>query len=146
MERRKHATIADVAREARVPSSTVSRVFNGHAKVRPSTRARIDAAIASLQYRPNVSARSLASARTWTLGVLLPDMANLMHAEFLRGVQEVAQGLGYSVIVCDGRLDPDIQAAELDRFRALRVDGVIVTRAFALPPLLPPPLAAGIPA
>ena len=138
-------TIADVAKAADVNASTVSRVLNGRATVRAATRLRIEDAARSLDYLPSRAAKSLASSRTWTLGVLLPDIQNLMHVEFLRGAEHVVQQFGYSLVVADGQLQPDIQAAALQRFFELRVDGIIVSRAFTLSHLLVAFAGAGVP-
>lgn len=141
----RHVTIADVARTAGVNSSTVSRVLNRRASVKAETRRRIEDAVTALGYSPSQMARSLASARTWTLGVLLPDIRNLVHTDFLRGAEAVVQEFGYSLLIADGQLSPAIQAAALDRFLKMRVDGIIVSRAFALPVLLEPFARAGVP-
>ena len=141
----RHVTIADVARAAGVNSSTVSRVLNRRVSVKAETRRRIEEAVTTLGYSPSQAARSLASARTWTLGVLLPDIRNLVHADFLRGAEAVVQEFGYSLLIADGQLSPAIQAATLDRFLKMRVDGLIVSRAFALPALLEPFARAGVP-
>lgn len=141
----RHVTIADVARLAEVNASTVSRVLNGRASVKPETRHRIEHAVSSLGYRPSQLAQSLASSKTWTLGVLLPDIQNLMHVEFLRGVQHAVQERGYSLVISDGQLNADVQSATLDRFLKMRIDGIIVSRAFSLPALLEPFSQAGVP-
>ena len=138
-------TIADVAKAAAVNASTVSRVLNSRATVRAETRLRIEEAVRHLGYSPSRAAKGLASSRTWTLGVLLPDIQNLMHVEFLRGAEHVVQQFGYSLVVADGQLRPDIQAAALERFFELRVDGIIVSRAFTLSHLLHPFEGAGVP-
>ena len=141
----RHVTIADVARTAGVNSSTVSRVLNRRVSVKAETRHRIEEAVTTLGYRPSQVARSLASAHTRTLGVLLPDIENLVHTEFLRGAEEVVQRFGYSLLIADGQLNPAIQAAALERFFTMRVDGLIVSRAFALPELLRPFTRAAVP-
>ena len=73
---RKRITIRDVAALAGVDASLVSRVLNNHPKASawPATRERILAAARSLGYQPNVAARRLRMARTWTLGLLLPNL------------------------------------------------------------------------
>ncbi len=138
-------TIADVAKRAGVNASTVSRVLNARASVRADTRERIESAARALGYLPSRTARSLATSRTWTIGVLLPDIQNLMHVEFLRGAEHVVQQFGYSLVVTDGQLRADIQAAALERFLEMRVDGLIVSRAFTLSHLTQPFQKAGVP-
>ena len=67
-------TIYDVAREANVSMATVSRVVNGNPNVKPSTRKKVLEVIDRLDYRPNAVARGLASKKTTTVGVLIPDV------------------------------------------------------------------------
>jgi LacI family transcriptional regulator len=135
--RARSVTIADVARAARVHPSTVSRILRGQAGTE-ATVFRVKEAAAVLGYRPNASARNLALAKTMTIGLLLPDLGNLMYVGFARGVQDEARSAGYSVVICDGRHDPAIIRDEIERFLTLRVDGVVVSRAFARMDLLQP--------
>ena len=67
-------TIYDVAREAKVSMATVSRVVNGNANVKQETKEKVEAVIERLGYRPNAVARGLASRRTTTIGVVIPDV------------------------------------------------------------------------
>ena len=83
---RKRVTIRDVAALAGVDASLVSRVLNDHPKASagPSTRERILEAARELGYQPNVAARGLRTAKTWTLGLLLPNLTNPMYATIAR--------------------------------------------------------------
>ncbi|HEX6355663.1 LacI family DNA-binding transcriptional regulator [Actinophytocola sp.] len=87
----------DVAREAGVSHVTVSRVLNDHPSVRPETRARVEAAIEKLGYRPNSVARALKSRRSSTIGVVLAGEELYELPRILRGVQGAAQRAGYWV-------------------------------------------------
>ena len=68
--------VVDVARLARVSTATVSRVLNGHPSVRGETRARVEAAMQSLNYRVTIAARSLRTTKTRMVLALVPDFAN----------------------------------------------------------------------
>jgi LacI family transcriptional regulator len=94
-------TIRDVATAAGVDPSLVSRVVNDDPKASASaaTRERILEVVERLGYRANAAARSLASARTQTLGLLLPDLGNPMYGSILTGVAREAEEKGYGVIV-----------------------------------------------
>ena len=70
-------TIYDVAREANVSMATVSRVVNGNPNVKPTTRKKVMEVIDRLGYRPNAVARGLASKKTTTVGVIIPDISNV---------------------------------------------------------------------
>jgi DNA-binding LacI/PurR family transcriptional regulator len=87
----------DVAREAGVSHVTVSRVLNDHPSVRPETRARVEAAIEKLGYRPNSVARALKSRHSSTIGVVLAGGELYELPRILRGVQSAAQRAGYWV-------------------------------------------------
>ncbi|WP_345433774.1 LacI family DNA-binding transcriptional regulator [Actinoallomurus vinaceus] len=89
--------MVDVAREAGVSHVTVSRVLNDHPSVRPETRARVEAAIDKLGYRPNSVARALKSRRSSTIGVVLAGTELYELPRVLRGVQSAAQRAGYWV-------------------------------------------------
>ncbi|GAA5202471.1 LacI family DNA-binding transcriptional regulator [Microbacterium jejuense] len=75
------ATMADVARVAGVSKKTISNYFNGYPYIRPETRARIQAAVAELNYTLNVSARNLSSGRTGTIALAMPEIAHPYFAE-----------------------------------------------------------------
>lgn len=89
--------MVDVAREAGVSHVTVSRVLNDHPSVRPETRARVEAAIEKLGYRPNSVARALKTRRSSTVGVVLAGVELYELPRILRGVQSAAQRAGYWV-------------------------------------------------
>src|SRR4051794_27687209 len=80
-------TIYDVAREANVSMATVSRVVNGNPNVKPATRKKVMEVIDRLGYRPNAVARGLASKKTTTVGVIIPDISSIFFAELARGIE-----------------------------------------------------------
>lgn len=123
----RRTTIRDVAALAGVDVSLVSRVLNDHPKASaaPATRERIWEAARALGYRPNVLARGLRMARTWTLGLLLPNLSNPMYAEIARAAEERARARGYGLIFgthVDGGGDPTFERLLEER----RVDGLLV--------------------
>lgn len=95
------ATIAEVAREARVGVATVSRVLNGSPAVREETRRRVLDAIARLGYAPNAAARALSTGRTQAIGVLAPFFTRPSVMERLRGVSGVLADGGYQLVLFD---------------------------------------------
>ena len=100
------ATIYDVARVAGVSMATVSRVLNDTAVVKEETKKRVLDAIAQLSYRPNAVARGLASKKTKTIGVIVPDVSATYMAELVRGIEDVARMYQYHIILSnsDGQL------------------------------------------
>lgn len=120
-------TLTDVAQLAGVSTMTVSRVINRHAKVAADTRERVMAAMKSLDYRPNMMARGLASGRSRSIGVLTVDTTLYGPRAALRGIEGAARERGYSVTIAHLN-DPDgtavAQGANLLRSRSC--DGVIL--------------------
>jgi LacI family transcriptional regulator len=92
-------TIYDVAREARVSMATVSRVLNGTAVVKDDTKQRVLDAIQKLGYRPNAVARGLASKKTRTIGVIVPDVSAAFVAEVVRGIEDIAVMYNYHILL-----------------------------------------------
>jgi LacI family transcriptional regulator len=93
------STIADVARKAKVSIATVSRVLNGTAPVDKATAERVQAAIAELNYFPHEAARTLASRKTNTIGLLLPEIGGAFFQPLLRGVEAGVGENGYNLLI-----------------------------------------------
>lgn len=119
-------TMADVAREVGVSMMTVSRVVNEKGDVSTLTRQRVLAAIERLGYRPSSIARGLATRRTGTLGLVVPDVANPFFAEVARGVEQVAYAEGYNVFLCNTDEDPERELDVLGSLEEKRVDGIVL--------------------
>ncbi|MFC9529000.1 LacI family DNA-binding transcriptional regulator [Streptomyces sp. NPDC056975] len=115
----------DVAAQAGVSPSTVSRCFASPHQVRPETRARVLAAADRLGYRPSRIARSLALGRTGTLGLIVPDIANPFFAVIAKAVQARARRKGYAVFLADTDEHPDDEY-ELALTLARQVDGLLL--------------------
>lgn len=122
------ATIDNVAALAGVSIKTVSRVVNKEPNVRPGTRDKVLKAIAELDYRPNLSARSLAGNRSFVLGLLYDNPSANYVIDVQDGVLSVCRAQGYDVLIhpCDHQ-DPDIGRELRDLIRQTRVDGLILT-------------------
>lgn len=118
-------TIRDVARQAQVSVSTVSRALSAPDLVKEATRQRVLDVVAGLGYQPNRAARSLITGRTGNLGIVVPDLENPFYPAVLRGVQTRAGEASASVFFCDSREDPQTEA-ELVRAMAAQVDGVVL--------------------
>ncbi len=116
----------DVARLARVSVTTVSSIVNGRGGVRPEVVGRVDDAIATLDYHPNEVARGLKVNRTFTIGIILPDVTNLFFNDILRGVETEARRNGYAVILCDSNEDPAQERELLTVLVRRRVDGILL--------------------
>ena len=98
---RRRVTIDDVAKLAGVSYQTVSRVINNKPNVSIATRQRVQKVIDETGYRPSPIARSLATARTATIGLVVPDISNPYFSAIARGVEQVAYAHDYSVLLCN---------------------------------------------
>jgi LacI family transcriptional regulator len=123
--RNNKATIHDVARIARVSTTTVSRYLNESIRLPGETTERIDRAIADLNYRPSVLAKRLLTGATEIIGLATPDIGNPFFAELASSVEARAAALGYSVILCStgNRLDQEL--VYLERLASRHADGLI---------------------
>lgn len=118
-------TIYDVARAARVSMATVSRVVNGNQNVKPETRNKVNEVIKKLNYRPNAVARGLASKRTTTVGVIIPDISNVYYSQLARGLEDIATMYKYHSIISNSDNDPEKEKEIFNNLLSKQVDGII---------------------
>ncbi len=118
-------TIYDVAREANVSMATVSRVVNGNPNVKPATRKKVLDVIDRLDYRPNAVARGLASKKTTTIGVIIPDVSNMFFSSLARGIDDIATMYKYNIILANSDGDSNKEVQVLNNLLAKQVDGII---------------------
>jgi LacI family transcriptional regulator len=121
------ATIYDVARRAEVSPATVSRVVNGHANVDPVLAARVRDAMRELDYRPNAVARNLRRSRTSLWAVIISDIGNPFFTSLVRGVEDVAQRAGFSVVLCNSDEDPAKEDQYVSAALSEQMAGVIIS-------------------
>jgi LacI family transcriptional regulator len=119
-------TIEHVARHAGVSIRTVSRVLNNRPDVAPTTRARVQQAIAELNFRPNTVARSMVTGSTRTIGVVLPDISNPFFSRVVRGCEDVLAQAGYNMFLCNTDEDVEKERDYLALLRDRQVDGLIL--------------------
>ena len=122
-------TMRDVARLARVSVTTVSTIVNGRGAVSPELTERVEDAIATLDYHPNEVARSLKVNRTFTIGMVVPDVSNFFFNDVFLGVETKARKNGFSVVLCDSHDDPVQEQDLLIMLVRRRVDGILLASA-----------------
>ena len=118
-------TIYDVAREAGVSMATVSRVVNNNPNVKPQTRKKVFEAIERLGYRPNAVARGLASKKTTTVGVVIPDISNSIFSEVARGIEDIANMYHYNIILCNSDKRKEKEIRVINTLLEKQVDGLL---------------------
>ncbi len=119
-------TIYDVAREANVSMATVSRVVNGNQNVKPATRKKVLEVIERLEYRPNAVARGLASKKTTSIGVIIPDISNNLYAELTRGIEDIATMYRYNIILSNSDQNETKELELLNTMLGKQVDGIVM--------------------
>ena len=117
-------TVIDVARHAGVSKSTVSNVIRGSDVVAPATRARVEASIKALGYRPNGIARALRERSTRVLALVVPDPVNPFYAELAHGMERHARHEGFGVLIANTGCDPATERAQVAALISRRADGV----------------------
>jgi len=131
-------TLRDVAEAAGVHPATASRALN------PSTRGLVNADTArrvirvaeSLGYRPNPIARGLKTAKSGTVGLVIPDLTNPLFPPIVRGIEDVLEPAGYSGLIVNTDNDPRREQALVESLRSRQVEGLIVATALLDHPLL----------
>ena len=120
------STLEDVAKLAKCNPATVSRALNNTSYVHPETKARIMAAVAELNYHPNIIARSIRKGKRRTIGVVVPNVRLSIFGDIAQTIDIEARKAGYSILFCHTNDDPEAERECLDRLRYGFTDGIII--------------------
>ena len=120
------STLEMVAQRAGVSPSTVSRIINGTAKVSPTKQMLVEQAIKDLKFQPDLAAKSLASGKTKTIGVLTQFIDSPFYGEALCGIEDVLHAAQYAPLFVSGHWSEDEEKNRLLMLQQRKVDGVIV--------------------
>ena len=96
----KPVTIKDIARELGVSVSTVSRALQNHPDISESTKELVRECARKLHYKPNLMASNLRTSKNTTIGVIIPELNHHFFASILDGIEQTANDLGYSILIC----------------------------------------------
>jgi DNA-binding LacI/PurR family transcriptional regulator len=131
----RHATIADVADRAGVSIATVSRVLNRTTRVSDETATRVQKAIDELGFVPQAAARHLASRKTSTIGLLLPEVSSEFFFPILRGIEAATRQAGFDLLIA---IQPEDQARQMvhSQLGTHNTDGLLIFGGLADSPLL----------
>jgi LacI family transcriptional regulator len=117
----------EVADRAGVAMSSVSRVLSGHPDVSPAMSARVLAAVAELDYQPDLLAQSLRRRETLTVGFVVGDISNPLFSEIVMGAESTLHTNGYSMLLTNSLGDPGMEAAHIGLLSQRRVDGLVIS-------------------
>lgn len=116
----------DVAKKAGVSVATVSNVITGKQVVSDEVRSIVLCAIEELDYKVNLVARGLKERKTYTVGVVLPDITKMFFPDVLKGIMNAAEKAGYKINILSSNFDFDTEKSHVEYFKGSRVDGIIL--------------------
>lgn len=116
----------DIARDLGLSAVTISKALRHHPDISEETRNRILKRIKELNYRPNFAARALTTGRTWTLGLVVPDLLHPFFAQVANALSAEIRKAGYSLILACSEDDPELERQEIEQLLAHRVDVILV--------------------
>ncbi|MEH7495581.1 LacI family DNA-binding transcriptional regulator, partial [Neobacillus niacini] len=118
-------TIQDIAKEAKVSISTVSRVINDSKTVSPELKKRVEEVIKRRDFKPNSLARGLITNKTNIIGIIVPDISNPVFGALTKGINNVCEQKGYTLMVCEsgGKQEKEIELLKI--LEDKKIDGVL---------------------
>ena len=122
-------TMKDIANDLGVSVVTVSKAMRNHNDISLKTRTRVLQRIKELDYRPNLAARSLATGKSYLMGLVVPDLVHPFFSLVAKGASRVLRKKGYSLIIASSEEDPDLEIQELSQMMARNLDVYIVASA-----------------
>jgi LacI family transcriptional regulator len=119
----------DIARELGVSVVTVSKVIRNHADIGEETRQRVLKRVKELNYQPNPAARALVTGKTYTAGLIVPDLVHPFFAEVATGLSNALRRKSYSLLISSSQGDPELERQEIKRLLNRRLDALVVASA-----------------
>src|SRR5580698_9636728 len=118
--------LKDIARDLGVSVVTVSKVLRGNADIGEATRRRVLTRMKELNYQPNMMARGLASGRTYTIGLVVPDLVHPFFAEFAKSLSGVLRTSKRALILTSSEEDPEIERQEIRTLLNRGIDVLLI--------------------
>jgi LacI family transcriptional regulator len=123
----RQVTIKDIARQLAISPATVSRALKDHPDISKSTKKAVVDLASSLNYQPNSIALSLRSQKTFTIGVIVPEIIHFFFSSAISGIEDVAYKAGYNVIICQSNESYEREVANINTLVNNRVDGILIS-------------------
>ncbi|WP_215223710.1 LacI family DNA-binding transcriptional regulator [Echinicola shivajiensis] len=127
MNKRKKATIHDIASKLGITASTVSRALNNHPRISDATKKLVQKAAKEVNYQPNNIAAALRNGRSKLIGIVVPTANRNFFSSVVRGIEEIANQLNYKVIICQSYENFEKETQTVDALLSARVDGIIMS-------------------
>ncbi|RXT02376.1 LacI family DNA-binding transcriptional regulator [Ammoniphilus sp. CFH 90114] len=123
-------TITDVAKKAGVSIATVSKVMNNTGKISEATKKRVLEIMKEMEFQPSFVASALKGKSTYTIGLLIPDLANPFFAELARSIEDRGHNLGYNLVICSTDYSMEKESKYINLLKQKSVDGFILASGF----------------
>lgn len=119
----------DIAQDMGLSTVTISKALRGHPDIAEQTRRRILKRMEEMHYRPNFAARALITGRTWTVGLVVPDLLHPFFAQVAKAISAAIRDRGYSLIIASSEEDAALERQEIEQLLARRVDVLLIASA-----------------
>lgn len=118
--------LKDIARDLNLSKMTISKVLRGQTDVSAETKARVLQRVKELNYRPNISARSLRTGQSFSIGLVIPSLADPFFGNVAKGIVQTARVAGYGLSISSAEDDPQQEEHEIELQLSRQVDALIV--------------------
>ncbi|MEQ9404822.1 MAG: LacI family DNA-binding transcriptional regulator [Cyclobacteriaceae bacterium] len=125
--KRQNTTIKDIARELGISPSTVSRALKDHFEISTETKEAVKRVAKELNYQPNSLALSLRYSKSFTIGVIIPEIVHFFFSTVISGIEDIAQSKGYNIIITQSNESYEREVLNIQTLFNNRVDGVLVS-------------------
>src|ERR1017187_2322261 len=119
-------TMKDIAEDLGGSIGTVSQVLRDHPDISAETRERVQRRIKELNYRPNLTARALVTGRSYSIGLIVPDLVHPFFGEVASGLSRILRKKGYNLIISSSEEDQEVERRGIDQLLAHRADALIL--------------------
>lgn len=131
MERRssknRPVRMKDIAKDLGVSLMTVSKAMRGASDISQATRKRVLKRVKELNYQPNMLARSLATRKSYTVGLVIPEMMHSYYAEVAKGLSTAILPSGYRLLISNFEADAELERREIQALLARQIDGLVIS-------------------
>lgn len=127
--KKERATIHDIAKKLNITASTVSRALKDHPRISTETKKAVQKIAQKLNYQPNNIAAALRNGKSKILGIIVPMVDRSFFSSVIRGIEEIANGANYNVMICQTYENPEKEIATVEALLNARVDGIIASHA-----------------